>query len=1309
MNRAIASPFLLKKVCPTSRYVARVPGWFFLAATFFLAPLPSSAAVTVSISPSSTNLTTSTTLQFTATVTGSADATVTWTIQEGAAGGSITGAGLYSAPSAVGVYHVVATSNADPTQSATATVGVPGFVQSGLLFPGPCTSTLLPNGTILYTGGGTGNESDIYGNAEIYDPVAGKSTQTGSMVVPRCADTATLLPNGEVLFAGGESGGQTATAELYNPVTGTFAATGSMSVARVNHTATLLPNGKVLIAGGGNCNSGCVAFNTAELFDPSSGTFGPTAGNMFLGVSGSTSTLLSSGKVLIAGGFTSSTDSTGTVVAQLYDPTTGLFAQSGSMFTARQFGFTATLLQSGKVLIAGGVGSGAAQMAAEVYDPMAGTFSQTGSLSIPLEGQSAALLPNGQVLMAGGSTTLSNTANSSLYDPVAGTFSPTGSLVEPRSGASATLLASGNVLIAGGGNGQFLGSLETYDPSTALFTSPTIFMNIGRTGNSMTKLADGRFLLAGGVDANSTPVLRAEIFDPVTNKFILSGSLAAGRQLHTATLLPNGTVLIVGGVTTSAQGPIVSTAEIYDPVSGTFGSAPSNPNVARASHTATLLPSGKALIAGGLVSGGSSGNKGTTATELYDPVAGTFTLSANMLAPRENHTATLLSDGRVLIAEGINDPTAFSTGAQYPLDEVYDPSTGLFVPVGAPGIFEQPTPMPFDSVQWPSGQVLVDKMTVLDPGTLTLSSFNAPGSADSTNLVNFKFTLLPSNQVFVAGGDLPAYLINQSPVLGPPPGLPTYSVAGNLQYNRLSPSTALLPNGEVLIAGGTILTDVEFYVPPVLAPTPVINSISPNPATGFSPLPVTIQGANFTADSTISLDGSPIATTFVSSTELTATVPAVNLTVPGAHLVLVADSSGFVSSAFTLTVSNPKLFVSQPNGSGISYGSIPAGTSSSQSVNFQNSGNAPLTLDSLTVSGANSADFEIDTANTSCPLQGGVLVAQQVCTVAVLFVPASDASFTAFLNLAYESLPGSPFSVPLSGTGAGELSTTIAPPSLAFSNQGVGISSTPQSLTISNSGNVNLSFTSVTLTNMTDFSMANTCLSILNPNASCSMGITFKPTTAGSITGSLVIVTNEATSHTISLSGTGDSFSIAPASGSSTNATVSAGNTATYQLSLAPQFLSGPVAFTCVPVAAIPNATCSVAPNPATVSGSTPRVVTVSVTTMARSGAFIPALRGPLAAQGVHVRRVQPWLLYLLAFMAITMVVATAAAWRKSSRTPLAISAALFLVILVAGCGSGAGYGGGGSTGTPTGTYQLTVTASSGGISSTISLMLTVK
>ena len=203
-------------------------------------------------------------------------------------------------------------------------------------------------------------------SAELYDPATGTFSPTGSMTAARSGHTATLLSNGRILIAGGGSSkSDFAWAELYDSATGTFSPTGSMTAARFGHTATLLSDGRVLIAGGGGHFSYTSYTNSAELYDPASGTFSPT-GTMTRARSGHTATLLSGGRVLITAGWRGSYLGS----SELFDPATGTFGPTGTMATARE-SHTATLLTDGRVLIAGGsvAGVGPATASAELYQP----------------------------------------------------------------------------------------------------------------------------------------------------------------------------------------------------------------------------------------------------------------------------------------------------------------------------------------------------------------------------------------------------------------------------------------------------------------------------------------------------------------------------------------------------------------------------------------------------------------------------------------------------------------------------------------------------------------------------------------------------------------------------------------------------------------------------------------------------------------------------------------------------------------------------------------------------------------------------
>ncbi|MBZ5642941.1 MAG: choice-of-anchor D domain-containing protein [Acidobacteriia bacterium] len=1274
--------------------------YLFFALIFFLAPTQASAAVSVSISPSSVNLPASGTQQFTATVTGASDTSVTWTIQEGPAGGTISGAGLYAAPAVVGVYHVIATSNADNSQTVTATVGVPGFVQSGLYNRrGGHTATLLPNGTILFAGGAIVPGIIASASAEIYDPVTNTSVPTGNLATARGVHTATLLPNGKVLLVGGQSPTvQTETAELYDPVSGTFAATGSMSVARSGHTATLLPNGKVLIAGGGNCNSGCAYFNTAELYDPGSGTFSPT-GSLATPYFGAEAILLPGGKVLIAGGSADGTNSNS--FAELYDPSTGLFTLTGALVNPRQE-FTATLLASGKVLLAGGLVNGAVSVTAEIFDPFTGAFTSTGSLSVPRALHTATLLSNGKVLIASGNSTLSRTAANELYDPVSGTFSLTGNLGEPRFDHTATALSNGSVVIAGGITGQILGSVEPYDPSAGIFNSRSVFMNVSRIGQAEARLADGSILITGGADQNKNGALTptAEIYDPATRKFTLTGSMNSARQLHTATLLPNGKVLVVGGVNNPMAGPnafvLVPTAELYDPVSGTF-SLTGSPSVPRGEHTATLLANGKVLIAGGLAL--SETNPATPSAELYDPSTGAFSAAANMTVERARHTATLLNSGKVMIAGGIPPPVIMGTiPITGPAGEIYDPVAGSFTPVGPLTTGEGLTfaatccsgqiPL-FDSTLLPSGQVMVGLGYIFDPVSNTFSPIPHGRTANS-----YSITVLPNGEILAADGSDFIIDLNSS----------FYETDLPTQLTRQSPVAYLLSTGQVMLASGSDAREADFFVPPVASTAPVVTGISPNPVTGFAAVPITIQGSNFTTGSVVSDFFVPLQTTFVSSTQLNAIFPAQSLLNPGNHEIEVTNTEDPRIATSTLLVVNPRLQSTVPQGWSLNFSNVNVGSSAGLPVTLTNIGNQALTVNSLTISGTGSADFTFDPA-TNCPAQGLTLAPQAACSATVKFAPLGVGTFNAVLTVTYQ-VPGSPLVIQLTGIGVGVPVATTAPFSLTFGNQAIGTSSAPQTVTITSTGSATLQFGSTTLSDTADFRLTSTCPGSLAPNTNCSLGLTFAPSTVGNISGSAVVQANDGGSpHIIPLTGTGTGFALSPATGSSASATIAAGQPATYQLSLAPQAFSGSVTLTCAPVAAIPNATCMVSPSPVTLSGTLATTVTVSVTTAAHSGLWIPGNGRRLFNPGVYSRG-SIRLLFLLSIMA-GIIAASRKGWRK---IPLAFSMVLLLALLATGCaGGGGGMSGGGSGGTPAGTYQLLVTASSSSVTRTMTLTLTVQ
>ena len=346
---------------------------------------------------------------------------------------------------------------------------------------------------------------------------------------------------------------------------GTFAATGSMMTPRAFHTATLLTNGMVLIAGGSADYTGPVA--TAEIYDPDKGTF-TAAGKMTSARMLHTATLLPDGRVLVAGGAVISDQgfvpSNG---AEIYDPTTGIFSATTRMI-GNHICHQAILLDNGKVLIIGGSVAGAADRVpnAELYDPVTATFTATGPYVTDTnlygfntcQGSQSALLADGRVLI------VFETGGAELYDPSRNGFTRTGNPITADYSdglPSSTLLMNADLLVAGGAELSFYTSAELYDGQTETFAA-TGNMITGRTLDTATLLPDGKVLLAGGYLFGGGSLASAELYDPASGVFVPTRDMTSTRSWHTATLLNNGRVLVAGGSTYGRSTPL---AELYSP------------------------------------------------------------------------------------------------------------------------------------------------------------------------------------------------------------------------------------------------------------------------------------------------------------------------------------------------------------------------------------------------------------------------------------------------------------------------------------------------------------------------------------------------------------------------------------------------------------------------------------------------------------------------------------------------------------------------------------------------------------------------
>jgi hypothetical protein len=203
-----------------------------------------------------------------------------------------------------------------------------------------------------------------------------------------------------------------------------------------------------------------------------------------------------------------------------------------------------------------------------------------------------------------------------------------------------------------------------------------------RQSHTATLLRNGKVLVVGG-HRSFNPIAVAELFDPVNafdgangafyGLWADTGSLATARYAHTATMLPNGKVLVVGGYNSS--GTAIGSGELYDPQTGTW-SATGGLATGRAFHTTTTLANGKVLIVGGQNAGGP-----LATAELYDPATGTWSVTGSMAVPRQAHTATLLPNGLVLAAGGADGFGTFFTSA-----EIYNPSTGTWSATGSSAV-----------------------------------------------------------------------------------------------------------------------------------------------------------------------------------------------------------------------------------------------------------------------------------------------------------------------------------------------------------------------------------------------------------------------------------------------------------------------------------------------------------------------------------------------------------------------------------------------------------------------------------------------
>jgi Galactose oxidase, central domain len=354
-------------------------------------------------------------------------------------------------------------------------------------------------------------------------------------------------------------------------------------------------------------------------------------------------------------------------------------------------------------------------------------------------------------------------------------------------------------------------------------TSPPGPMGAGRQIHTATRLVDGRVLVAGGYASNDFSLESATLYDPADDTFAPTGSLAAARGMHTATRLADGRVLIAGGgpASWSIGGAYLASAELYDPATGTF--SPTGPmTTTREDHTATLLADGRVLITGG----DDVGSHAVASAELYDPGTGTFSATGTMTTARGFHTATLLDDGRVLVVGGA--AAAWSPGPYLASAELYDPTTGTFSSTGSMSVgrvYHIATLLADDRVLVAGGGgEYVDQSLasaeLYDPDT---GSFSSTGSMTAGRVYE-SATLLPDGRVLIAGGmpDGGDYatgtFLASAETYDPATG--SFAGSGQMAETRVYHTGTLLSDGRVLVTGGfgnrvvlAALDSAELYDP----------------------------------------------------------------------------------------------------------------------------------------------------------------------------------------------------------------------------------------------------------------------------------------------------------------------------------------------------------------------------------------------------------------------------------------------------------------------------------------------------------------
>lgn len=546
-------------------------------------------------------------------------------------------------------------------------------------------------------------------------------------------------------------------------------------------------------------------------------------------------------------------------------------------------------------------------------------------------------------------------------------------------------------------------------------------MQTGRELNSQVRVAGGKVLSMGGVDSNYTMLASAELFNPTSGTWTLTGSMLQAREYFTAVVLTNGKVLVSGGLGTSSI--VLSESELYDPTTGVWTSAGSL-SVARLGHTATLLSSGKVLVTGGCTAYDCSTD--TTVSELYDPTSNTWSRTGSLNTARYFHTAVLLKTGKVLAIGGSPGMTSC---------ELYNPSAGTWSNAASTttGRYLNTSTLLSDGkvlvAGGANGRYPINSAEVYDP---TGNTWTTTGTL-TTGRYAHSAALLTDGTVVLAGGegqsqscgkDCTTYIpTSKVEIYNEATG--TFAAATSLNQALAYQSMTLLSNGRALENGGIGTTSIccvventaSIYTPLTLTLSAsslnfglmqVGLSSAPQPVTVTNVSSHTLTFTSITSSGDYS-ETNTCPTTMNAGTNCVITVtftPTASGTRTGA-VTLKDNAPGSPIQTVSLTGTGETLALGFTPSS-LSFGSITPGTSKTLTATLINDGGAAVNITNISISPTSS----IYTQTNNCP---STLSVQQGCTLTIVFTPPDVGTYKATVSV--NNSAGSAATLALTGSG----------------------------------------------------------------------------------------------------------------------------------------------------------------------------------------------------------------------------------------------------------------------------------------------------